>query len=149
MGENQSTNIREDMIYIGKVIKEKQNLFDMPLVDKSNDVYNEKDLKDTYGNIYKKSVYFVFGDREITFNAGKQYSNLKCIIAVAQNCKGGGILQIESEQGILYISKEILSTTEPYEIDIPINQASRITIKHIGNGRAGAMVADAVLYNEE
>ncbi|MDE6945718.1 MAG: NPCBM/NEW2 domain-containing protein, partial [Anaeroplasmataceae bacterium] len=92
---------------------------------------------------------FALSENSITFNANKGYSKLKCTIAVLDGQKGGGIIQIESEQGVLYTSEEITSTTEPIELDISINQASRITIKQLSGRWSYNMVTDAILYNEE
>lgn len=142
---------KDDMLYVGKVVKEKSNLFDRQLIDTSNNniVSIETNVKDTYGNIHDKSVVFSMYDSSITFNANKEYSKLNIILTVLDGWPGGGIIQIESEQGVLYTSEEILSTTEPVEIDIPINYASSITIKQIAEGHTYNMVTDAVLYNEE
>lgn len=140
---------KDDMLYIGKIVKEKTKLFDKQLIDKSDDVSIEENVKDTYGNIRDKAVIFKYGDGAVTYNANKEYSKLKLVLAVQNEKSGGGIIQIESEQGILFTSEEILSTTEPVEIDIPINYASSITIKQIANGWTYNVVADAVLYNEE
>lgn len=141
---------KDDMLYVGKVIKEKSNLFDRQLIDIGNHVGVSENVKDTYGNIYNSVVVFGWGDCSITFNANREYSNLKCTLAVQDGESGGGIIQIESEEGTLYTSEEIYNTTEPIAIDIPINQASSITIKQISGGYwSNNMVADAVLYNEE
>ncbi len=146
--DNKSAIEKDNMLYIGKIVKEKSNLFDRQMVDKS-DVSIETNVKDTYGTIHNKAVVFALSENSITFNANKGYSKLKCTIAVLDGQKGGGIIQIESEQGVLYTSEEITSTTEPIELDISINQASRITIKQLSGRWSYNMVTDAVLYNEE
>lgn len=147
---NQTAVEKDDMLYIGKVVKEKSNLFDRQLIDIESNINISENVKDTYGNIHNKAVVFQWGDKSITYNANREYSNLKCTLAVLDGESGGGVIQIESEKGILYTSEEIFSTTEPVVIDIPINQASSITIKQIvGSYYTYNMVADAVLYNEE
>ncbi len=146
--ENKSAMEKDNILYIGKIVKEKSNLFDRQMVDKS-DASIETNVKDTYGTIHNKAVIFALSENSITFNANKGYSKLKCTIAVLDGQKGGGIIQIESEQGVLYTSEEITSTTEPIELDISINQASRITIKQLSGRWSYNMVTDAVLYNEE
>lgn len=148
--DNKTTIEKEDMLYVGKVVKEKSNLFDRQMINRTevSDVHIETNVKDTYGNIHDKGVTFV-RESGITYNANREYSKLKCTITVLDGKEGGGVIQIESEQGVLYTSQEILSTTEPVKIDIPINQASKITIKQISGVWTYNMVADAVLYNEE
>lgn len=148
--DNKSAIEKDNMLYIGKIVKEKSNLFDRQMIDKtSNDTKIKTNVKDTYGNIHNKAVIFEYKKDSITFNANKEYSKMKCILTVLDGEKGGGIIQIESEQGILYTSEEITSTTEPVEIDISINQASRITIKQLSDVWSYNMVTDAILYNEE
>lgn len=141
---------KDDMLYVGKIVKEKSNLFGRQLIDIEDEIDISENVKDTYGNIYRDAVVFKWGDKSVTYNANREYSNLKCTLAVLDGESGGGVIQIESEKGILYTSEEIFSTTEPLTIDIPINQASSITIKQIvGSYHTYNMVADAVLYNEE
>lgn len=142
---------KNNMLYIGKIVKGKSNLLDRQIIDITDrsQVKLETNVKDTYGNIYDKAVLFLLYDNSITFNANREYSKLKCVLNVMDGRTGGGIIQIESEEGILYTSEEILSTTEPLEIDIPINYASSITIKKIGMEETCNMITDAVLYNEE
>lgn len=147
--KNKEAVERDDMLYVGKVVKEKSNLFDRQMIEKTDSTEIETNVKDTYGNIYNKGVVFALEEKSITFNANREYSKMKCTIAVLEQEKGGGIIQIESEQGVLYTSKEIKSTTEPVVVDIPINQASKITIKQISGTWSYNMVTDAVLYNEE
>lgn len=148
---DKSATEKDDMLYIGKIVKEKSNLFDRQMIDMSGrDYLNiEDNVKDTYGNIHDKAVIFNYGDISITHNANREYAKLKCVLAVLDGKSGGGIIQIESEQGVVYTSEEILSTTEPVEIDIPINYASSITIRQIGEGWTYNIVTDAILYNEE
>lgn len=149
--DNKSAIEKDNMLYIGKIVKEKSNLFDRQMIDKSDDYYVkiETNIKDTYGTIHNKAIIFTHGNSSITYNANRGYSKMKCILTVLDGEKGGGIIQIESEQGILYTSEEITSTTEPIELDISINQASRITIKQLSDVWSYNMVTDAVLYNEE
>lgn len=140
---------KDGMLYVGKIIKEKSNLLDTKMINIENDINIEENVNDTYGNMYNEAIVFTYGNNSITYNTNREYSKLKCTLAVLDEQSGGGIIQIESEKKILYTSKEIISTTEPFEIDIPINQAPSITIKQIGGGWSCIMVADAVLYNEE
>lgn len=146
---NKSAIEKDGMLYIGKIVKEKSNLFDMKVIRASNSVDIEESSKDTYGNIYNKTVIFTGSDDGVTFNTNREYSKLKCTLAVLDENDGGGVIQIESEKKILYTSKEITSTTEPFEIDIPINNASQITIKQISGDWTCNMVANAIVYNQE
>ncbi len=148
--ENKNATKKDDIIYIGRIIKEKTNLFKRQIIDNTSDAYISEDVKDTYGNLHSESLIFKHTGNSITFNANREYSNLKCTLAVEDGCSGGGVIQIETDEGIVFTSEELLNSTEPFKIDVPINQASTITIKSIGDCTwSYLMVADGVLYNEE
>ncbi len=148
--DNKSAIEKDDMVYVGRIIKEKANLLDMQIIDKTDYAIIETNIKDTYGNMHNKALVLRYIDKSATFNSNRNYSNLKFKMGVVDKEKGGGIIQIESEQGIIFTSEKITSTTEPTEFDIPINQASRITIKVLGDdNRQFIMFTDAVLYNVE
>lgn len=150
--DNKNAVEKNDMLYVGKIIKEKVNLLDQQIIDISQHASIQENIKDTYGNIHTKAVVFALGDDNISINANREYSNLKFKMAVVDSKKGGGIIQIESEQGVLFISDNITSTVEPIEFDIPINQASKISIQILDSDKYKSpylMITDAILYNAE
>lgn len=67
---------KDDMLYIGKIVREKANLFDMPVIAQDNYCYFHDSLKDTYGNINNKSLVFEYIDYFTTFNVNREYSYL-------------------------------------------------------------------------
>ena len=148
--DNMSVTIKDEMLYIGKIVKEKTNLIDVPVIT-SDSCLKYDSVVDTYGNIHTNAVYFA-SSGNITFNAGRQYSNFKCTIAMKKESNGKGYLQIETDDGnIAYLSPEITNTTEPFEIDIPINQTSNFTIKCMKSGYSNCniLLLNTVLYNQE
>mgnify|MGYP001141886179 FL=1 len=54
--DNTIITIKDDMIYVGKVVKEKKNLLEQPIIDKDFDVFIYDNISDTYGNIYNKAL---------------------------------------------------------------------------------------------
>ncbi len=147
--DNKSAIEKDNMLYIGKIVKEKSNLFDRQMINKSRNVEVKENARDTYGNFYNKAVIVGHEINSITFNANREYSNLKFTIGVLEEKEGGSAIQIETEQGIIFTSEKITSTTEPTQFDIPINQASKITIRNLTKDWNYVIVADAILYNEE
>lgn len=139
---------KDGMLYVCKVVKEKSNLLDRQLIDIGDDTDILENEKDMYGNIHEKSIMLRYSGN-VTYNANREFSKLKLILTVQDGYSGGGIIQIESKQGGLYTLEEILSTTEPVAVDIPINNASSITIRQISGVITHNMVTDAILYNEE
>lgn len=148
--ENEVATIRDDMLYIGKIVSKKTNLFDRPVVETCNDCIFHDSIKDTYGNMYGNALVFAYNDRFTTFNANREYSYLKCTVAMHDGYKGQGVLQIKADNEVIYTSSEIINMTEPFEIDIPINKASIISIGTIGEiGTSRIFIANAILYNQE
>lgn len=143
-------SIKDNTIYIGKIIKDKCNLVDQQIIDKTYDAEIWSDVKDTYGNLHSRAIVFEYYNDNITFNSNREYTNLKFKIAVVAGNKGGARIQIETEQGVIFTSETITSVTEPVEIDIPINNALQITIKNLSSGsHEYVMLTEAVLYNVE
>lgn len=142
---------KDDMLYIGKIVREKESLFDMPVIAQDSYCYFYDSLKDTYGNINSKSLVFEYVDYFTTFNVNREYSYLKCTVAMQDGYRGNGALQIKADGNVIYTSSEITNMTEPYEIDIPINQASTLSIGTIGGdfNRSRILITNAVLYNQE
>lgn len=146
--ENATLVMKNEMLYVGKVVKSKANLLDVQIIE-NNYTEIEDAITDTYGNSYSKILYFRYGDRGIRFKTGREYSHFKCIIAKEEGTYSSGRIQIETDDGdVVYTSPEIEAMTEPIEVDIPINQATSLLIKSIGNGEMKLFVANAVLYNE-
>ncbi len=148
---NMAITVKDDMLYIGKIVNEKANLFDMAVIEKAYYSYFYDSIKDTYGNIYGNALVFEYHDNFTTFNANREYSHFKCTVAMQHGYNGKGSLQIKADGNIIYTSTEITNMTEPFEIDIPINQTSIISIGTIGENYSGSriLITNAVLYNQE
>lgn len=147
--DNMSVTVKDGMLYIGKIIKEKTNLFDCPVIQQANYTYFYDSVKDTYGNAYGNALVFEYSDRFVSFNVGRNYSHFKCTVAMQEKYSGNGELQIKTDDNVIYTSSEIINMTEPFEVDIPINQASTISIGTIGDSTSRIFISNAFLYNQE
>lgn len=148
--DNMSMVNDDGILYIGKIVKEKANLLDKPMIDKDFDVFVYENIADTYGNVYSKAACFQYNGRYIVFNTNREYDKLKCVISMNEGSMGEGMIQIEADDSVVYTSPSVTSQTEPFEIDIPINKASKIALKSMGSESVSyVMVSDCVLYNEE
>lgn len=116
--DNMSMINKDGVLYIGKIVKEKSNLMDKPMVDKSSDVFVYENMADTYGNVYSKAICFYYNGRYIVFNANREYDKLKCVISMNEGSRGEGMIQIEADDSVVYTSPSVTSQTEPFEIDI-------------------------------
>lgn len=106
-------------------------------------------MLDTYGTIHSKAIYFSVNNHYIVFNTNMEYSRLKCNLSMRTKCRSTGYIQIEADDNVIYTSEEITCQTKPFEIDIPVNMASKLTIRSIGQGSSDILVSDCILYNEE
>ncbi len=145
-----TNTIKDGMLYIGKIVKEKTSLFN--LTEVKNSGYEKWDnITDTYGNSYSNILYFHRSGWGVTYNAERAYTNFKCTVAMREGSNGEGYIQIETDDPeYTYISPKINSLTEPFEIDIPINNTSIITIKCVnGSYETYIFVSNPTLYNQE
>lgn len=142
-------SVNDGTFYVGKIIKEKESLFQRPIIDVDSFVFMHDNILDTYGNIHSKAIYFSYNDHYIVFNTGMEYSRLKCTLSMRAKCRSTGYIQIEADDNVVYTSEEITCQTKPFEIDIPINMASKLTIRSIGRSASDILVSDCILYNEE
>lgn len=147
--EDKVSTIKDGMFYVGKIVKEKANLFDMPIVSRGSYIYFNDSMKDTYGNVYGQSMFFDYKGQFITFNVKREYAYFKCIVAPKYGCGGAASLQIKAGEEVIYTSDEITNMTEAFLVDIPINGASTISIGTIGDNEGVVFVSDAVVYNQE
>ena len=148
--DNMTTTMKNDMLYIGKIIREKISLFDLVRIKDAG--YEKQDnIVDTYGNSYSNVLYFRHSGWGITYSAEREYTNFKCVVAMKENSGGRGYIQIETDdESYTYISPEITNLTEAFEIDIPINYTSTITIKCVnGSDWCNIFVSNPTLYNQE
>lgn len=93
--------------------------------------------------------FFEYDNNSTTFNVRRDYSYLKCIVAMKKGAGGKSCLQIIADDEIIYTSEEITNMTEPFAVDIPINNASAITMGTIGDSGSYVFVTNAVVYNQE
>ena len=60
-----------------------------------------------------------------------------------------GIFTIKADDVVIYTSPTLIKTTNPYEIDIPINNCSLLTFEYDTKGQYefDCVISDAVVYN--
>lgn len=147
--ESSVSTIKDGMFYVGKIVKEKYNLFDLPIITQTYNSRFYDSMEDTYGNMQGKSLYLEYNGDSVTFNTGREYAYFKCVVAMHKGSVSTGYLQIEVDDDIIYTSEKISNMTEPFEVDLPINAASTVTVETIGDGRSCIFVSNAVVYNQE
>lgn len=147
---NSNITIQDDTMFIGKIIKEKSYLSNEWILDSSY-VKEGDNATDTYGNTYSDALIFWHGDGRIIYSLNNQYSFFKCNISVKNNSNMGmeGIFTIKADDEVIYTSPTIIKTTDPYDIDIPINNCSLLFIEYdtIGANEIDCIISNAIVYN--
>lgn len=144
--ENQSIKVKNDTLYIGKIIAEQANLFDQ-WTNYSYDCHFAT-VKDSYGNTYANALY-AYPDTEVTYSLENKYDNLKLVLAAFE---GGspdaiGVITIKCDGEVIYTSPEISILTKPFHIDIPIKACSLLTVTGGGSYGFKTIISDAIVYN--
>lgn len=144
--DDQNMTIKEDTLFIGKVIADKANLLDQYQMDISW-CKIENSITDSFGNICVNAIHFWhFQSGYVMYNLEEKYLNLKCKISGTSKSpmEGGSTVYIFADDNIIYTSPQINKLTDPYEVDIPINNCKVLKIRADNNT---AIISDAILYN--
>lgn len=147
--DGQNFTIKDDTLFIGKVIAEKANLSDQNVVNKSQYLAYRNTVKDSYGNTRTNAIMNGYYNSSIIYSLNQRYSYLKCTVSMSEEYYVGHTttLTIKSDEEIVY-SADITKTTEPYNIEVPINNCKLLTIQFdSGLGRNGCIISDAIVYN--
>lgn len=149
LSDNKNITIKDNTIFIGKVISDKAKLSDKWVMNRGNYCSTNFTGKDSYGNARSDALLFSYYGSSIVYNLNREYSYLKCTISIHQDYSMDEtvILTISPDNANAY-SVQLSKTTEPYEIEIPINNCSLLTIETDSSSeKNNVIISDAVLYN--
>ena len=153
ISDNQKFTIKDDTLYIGKIIIEKSSLLDQVIVEKAG-VSETNSMTDSYGNNHSNVLYPKNYHTYITFNLNREFSFFKFKLAVKENGYSDAIVTIKADDVIIYTSPQLIITTEPFDvIDLPLNNCSLLTIKIDSGSDAGfgkgfdCIISDPIVYN--
>lgn len=151
--DNRSVTIKDDTLYIGKIVSDPSSLKAQWVVDSFGTYLNETPT-DSYGNTYAESIYMradSLYSPYISFNLNGKYQFLKLGYAPSQGSDSNysGKITIKADENIVYTSTQIEKTDAPQNItDIPINNCSLLTIEFNCNSyRFPCIIFDATVYN--
>lgn len=153
ISDNQNIIMKDDTLFVGKVIAEKSSLTD-EVVIKSENILKINNIKDSYGNIHTNALYPINYHSYMIINLNRQFSFLKFRLAVQENGFSDAIVTIKADDMVVYTSPNLFITTEPFDvIDIPINYCSLLTIEIDSGSDSGfgygfdCIISDPVVYN--
>lgn len=143
-----NTTVKNDALYIGKVVADKASLFKQHIMEKSCcDL--DATVKDSYGKSYSNAMVFKTSSGYAVFSLERKYSTLKFTVAVSEKVSLGetATLTITPDTGTPY-TIELEKTTEAYEVEIPINNCSLLTIECDSDySDHTVIISDAVVFN--
>lgn len=148
LNDDQSVIIKDETMFIGKVIADKANLTDQWVIDKWDcDIENE--TKDSFGNSHYNALVLWIGAGRITYNLDNNYQYLQLKISSFSENKNNisGSIIIKADEKVIYTSDEINIFAETIDVDIPINNCSTLTITGAGDNYYRCIISDAILYN--
>ena len=150
LSENQSIKVKDNTLYIGKVIADQASLFDQYVVDTSglSDVGTHKD---SFGNTLPNSIYFDHDNAYSIYNVNKKYKYLKFDYVALEDTYLDvfGTIIVKADDVIVYTSDEITKTdAKKQAIDIPINNCSLLEIEYSNTYTwFRCIMSNAILYN--
>lgn len=151
LGDTQKITLKDNSIYIGKVVADSVPLINQYMVNGENTSI-EDTITDSYGNIHSKAIcmgsYWEFS--KIIYNVNEKYNRLKFHISVRDNANinSSGIIRVDADDINVYASESLTKTIKEFEVDIPLNDCSLVSIIYQGDSRLDCIISDAILYNE-
>lgn len=148
LNENENIIIKDDTLFVGKVVADKAKLIDQWIVDEW-DCDIENSINDSFGNDHLNSLILWTRSGYITFNLKNNYDYLSIKISSYPEDKNNicGSIVIKADDEIVYSSPRIDIFTEIINVDIPINRCSTLTITGAGSDFYRCIISDAILYN--
>ena len=151
LSENQSIKVKDDTLYIGKVIAEQASLFDQYVVDTSwfSDIGT---YTDSFGNNLSNSIYFVGNGAYSIYNLNKKYNYLKFDYVALEGTAldGLGTITVKADDSIVFTSENITKTDAKRQaIDIPLNNCTLLKVDYNSNMSSSfkCIMSNAILYN--
>lgn len=150
VADDQSFTEKNGTLFVGKVIAEKSSLFKQ-FVNSSNNVETKDIATDSFGNTYSNVLYF-YNDwnHNITYALNNKYSYISLNFAMSDEALADrhGTLVIKADDEVIYTRDSLNKKVEPFNISLPINNCSLLTIDFQSDLSCQCIISDAVVYNE-
>lgn len=149
VNEDISVTIKNETMYLGRIIAEKANLFTQVIIDQSGCKMID-DITDSYGNTYI-NVLRVQRESNILYNLNKKYSLLKFKLSVADNSDKNKVCTVSifaDDKEVKTIPQIEKTTTHELSFDeISINNCTKLEIRCSGDYYVYPFIYDAEVYN--
>lgn len=151
--ENTNITIKGEDVFIGKIIADKESLFNQVVMDQYR-CGIQNSATDSYGNTYSNILFmqteYTQNSDYIIYVLDGKYSFLKFSASIRDTAELGkkGIITIKADEQVVYTSDILNKQTKLFtESDIPINNCTLLTIEYNSEGLNGCIISDAVVYN--
>ncbi len=147
--DSTSITIKDDTMFLGKVVADKSSLFSQRIVDEGGASVSEN-TTDAYGNTHVNAIK-IGCNNNIVFSLDEKYSLLKLKIAIDESSSNDKQCTIT----IFADGKEVKTTPQLNKIstkeieykDLQINNCTRLEIKCNGDWSINPLIYDAEVYN--
>lgn len=142
LSDTQSYIVKDNTLYIGKIIADQTDLFSLFVNSKNNGVLEGGIVKDSFNkshsNVFINNGY----NSSVKFVLDRKYSKLKITPAIREGCRDTATAT--------FTIKAIHVKTETYQqSDIPINKCNLLTIEcSCDSSDWNLILYDAVVYND-
>lgn len=148
---NQNITIKNDTLFVGKVIADKTNLFDKTEVGNIA-CYTHDSFTDSYNNLRYNSICFYNYSGTISYDVNREYSYLQFTISIRNDAdmRGEGTIIVKADENVVYTTTEPLNRlTEPFSPTdpIPISNCKLVTIEYNTSMDNDCIISDAIVYN--
>lgn len=149
ISEKYTLTLKDDVLYYGKIIKEKALLSSMWVITSKHASY-ENSIIDSFGFTRTNALCFFESSASIVQNLNQDYNFIKGSIHVLSDSSDSGTssIQIYADGKLIVDKPNIAKTTEKIEFDESINGASKLEIIYEStNWRNKVAICDAIVYN--
>lgn len=150
--EDEVLTFKNNTAYIGQVVEDRANLFDMWIV-KSDHCFFNQTTKDSYGNKHTNSIitYNNNNSANVVYNLNRKYTYLNIFFAASESFENNATMTINiyADDTPIY-SETISKTSEPIRLNgLEINKCSllKIEISFSNTTNTSCIIADASVYN--
>lgn len=150
--EDEVLTFKNNTAYIGQVVEDRANLFDMWLVKSDRCEFNQT-VNDSYGNKHSNSIVtHNYSDSSyLVYNLNRKYTYLNIFFAASESFGNNATMTINiSADDALIYSETISKTTEPIMLNgLEVNKCSLLKIEIVfsNTNNTSCIIADASVYN--
>lgn len=149
VGDSISVTIKNDTMFLGKVVVEKEDLFYQPIIDNHGGNIIDNAI-DSYGNSHTNVLQIGEGS-SIIFNLNKKFSMLKFKVSIDKSSERGNktkvIVSADDKKVKVIPELDKITTNELIFNDININYCTKLEISCVGGGVIYPLIYDAEVYN--